>query len=60
MVVAGVVSMTVGSKRQRTEESEGEVGCCDDEGASGDATSLVAWVTAAMNEERLWHGGSQG
>ena len=34
-VVVGVASMTVGSKRQRTEGSEGEVGRCDDEGRGG-------------------------
>ena len=59
-VVVGVASMTLGSKRQRTEESEGEVGRCDDEGAAGDTTGRMAWVTAAMDGDGGSGGGSNG
>ena len=59
-VVVGVASMTVGSKRQRTEESEGEVGRCDDEGAAGDTTGGMAWVTAAMGGDGGSGGGGNG
>ena len=45
---------------QRTAESEGEVGRFDDEGASGDTTGGMAWVTAAMDGDGGSGGGGNG